>query len=619
MVALNARCLAILCVVWPSAALHAQPHLALEAPLNEAGYQRVALLKNDGDMKTFIKRILAKLGYDVTDEGQLSGFSSYYSGTQAVQQYDKLEKELQVVPWVQKHPAKAQPVKAVEAKAALAKTHAKKAHAAGSNSKTAAAVATTSGANSKKMAAAVATTTGANRNMAATTTSGANSKMAVAATGARRKMAATTTTTTSGANGKMAAAVATTTSGANRKMAAATTTAGANSKMDAPALTTAAATKASAIPAKSSTAPVPHQAMEASTDTVKGVAEGSLADVTAATRVNFMGQGVHKNDVSAAEANALPTENDTHLLPAVNEVLSSASKNLEVFSANADQMRKKADQMQQAAKRNLTLLKAHYVTRLNTWKADNEELVAKSEVLRSNISRVNATNDALETQANNLQDSIDVLHETFAELVKRVDVAEGFIGDSLNSTEVDDAPEVQVLAPTTPKPTLASFLLDARLGLGLGSTSFPPTASPENLDASLALLQVAAGRTVSVFDGDENAPNDPAKMTSFLLRTLEKLGEAEMAATQQLKDHFAKARAKWTERNGELSAENSRLKSQLVAVTQRRTDLEAVTASMTDTNSHLKKKLAEFSDFLNFLDKVVNNAVIMASNQTVPP
>merc|ERR1719162_2157762 len=540
-------------------------------------------------MKSFIKRILAKLGYDVTDEGQLSGFSSYYSGTQAVQQYDKLEKELQVVPWVQKHPAKAQPVKAVEAKAALAKTHAKKAHAAGSNSKTAAAVATTSGANSKKMAAAGATTTGANRNMPATTTSGANSKMAVAATGARRKMAA------------------------------ATTTAGANSKMDAPALTTAAATKASAIPAKSSTAPVPHQAMEASTDTVKGVAEGSLADVTAAPRVNFMGQGVHKNDVSAAEANALPTENDTHLLPAVNEVLSSASKNLEVFSANADQMRKKADQMQQAAKRNLTLLKAHYVTRLNTWKADNEELVAKSEVLRSNISRVNATNDALETQANNLQDSIDVLHETFAELVKRVDVAEGFIGDSLNSTEVDDAPEVQVLAPTTPKPTLASFLLDARLGLGLGSTSFPPTASPENLDASLALLQVAAGRTVSVFDGDENAPNDPAKMTSFLLRTLEKLGEAEMAATQQLKDHFAKARAKWTERNGELSAENSRLKSQLVAVTQRRTDLEAVTASMTDTNSHLKKKLAEFSDFLNFLDKVVNNAVIMASNQTVPP
>lgn len=612
MVALNARCLAILCVVWPSAALHAQPQVALEAPLNEAGYQRVALLKSDGDMKTFIKRILAKLGYDVTDEGQLSGFSSYYSGTQAVQQYDKLEKELKVVPWVQKHPAKAQPVKAVEAKAALAKTHAKKAHAAGSNSKTAAAVATTSGANSKKMAAAVATTTGANRKMAATTTSGANSKMAVAATGARRKMAATTTTTT-GANGKMAAAVATTTSGANRKMAAATT-AGANSKMDAPALTTAAATKASTIPAKSSTAPVPHQAMEASTDTVKGVAH-----VTAAPRVNFMGQGVQKNDVSAAEANALPTENDTHLLPAVNEVLSSASKNLEVFSANADQMRKKADQMQQAAKRNLTLLKAHYVTRLNTWKAENEELVAKSEVLRSNISRVNATNDALETQANNLQDSIGILHETFAELLKRVDVAEGFIGDSLNSTEVDDAPEVQVLAPTTPKPTLASFLLDARLGLGLGSTSFPPTASPENLDASLALLQVAAGRTVSVFEGDENAPNDPAKMTSLLLRTLEKLGEAEMAATQQLKDHFAKARAKWTERNGELSAETSRLKSQLVAVTQRRTDLEAVTASMTDTNSHLKKKLAEFSDFLNFLDKVVNNAVIMASNQTVPP
>lgn len=538
MAAFSFRSLALVCVMGPSAALHAQPMLALEAPLTEVGYQRVAALKSDGDMKTFIKRVLAKLGLDVADEGQLSGFSSYYSGTQAVQHYGTLQSELRVASWVQQQAAEtsesashAIPEPAVKAKATpmptRAKTHPKE--------------------TPKAVVARTTTTT------------------AAAAT------AAPTTTTT-----------------------------------------TAVAAEVGAAPAKIFAAVEPSHTEEAR-------ANSSPARVQSG-RANFLGLVVHANNTLAAEAHSLPavSEANQNLLPAVSEVLSTASETLKVFSANANQMRKKADEMKEASKRNLTLLKSHYEDRLNSFRAENEELIKRSAWLRSNTSLVNATNKVLETQANNVQKSIDILHETFSVLNGRVEVAEGFIVDSLNSTSVDGAPEVQVLAPTTPKPTLEAFLLDARRGLGLGleASSSPFSPPPEFLDDAVALLQVAAGSSASFEDDEKNAvPKDASQMTSLLLRTLEKLGAAEKTAKRQLKRHFMSAKARWVERNEGLFTEESRLQSQLKAAIQRKEDLVAVKATLMDSNDLLKRKLVEFVEFLSFLDKAADNAVSMASEQ----
>jgi len=73
------------------------------AALDEGGYQLVAAMQSDEEMKEFILRILAASGRKVR-EGQeltLSGMVPFYSGTEAVQDFQRLQDELRVVPWVQ--------------------------------------------------------------------------------------------------------------------------------------------------------------------------------------------------------------------------------------------------------------------------------------------------------------------------------------------------------------------------------------------------------------------------------------------------------------------------------------------------------------------------------------
>jgi len=77
-----------------------RPNVVSEMPLSEEGYQQIAAMKSDGDMKEFIRRVLSKFGFKVADEGELSGFTKHYSGTSAVQDFQRLEEELQSVPWV---------------------------------------------------------------------------------------------------------------------------------------------------------------------------------------------------------------------------------------------------------------------------------------------------------------------------------------------------------------------------------------------------------------------------------------------------------------------------------------------------------------------------------------
>jgi len=58
----------------------------------ENGYQAVAGLRSDADMKAFIRRVLDKEARVVTDEAELTGLVPFYSGSQAVQNLDSLKK-----------------------------------------------------------------------------------------------------------------------------------------------------------------------------------------------------------------------------------------------------------------------------------------------------------------------------------------------------------------------------------------------------------------------------------------------------------------------------------------------------------------------------------------------
>merc|ERR1719183_182561 len=73
-----------------------------QAALTEDGYQLVAELKSDREMKNFVKRVLAAEGLGVHGEmeDQFEGFIPFYSGTNATQSLRQMREELAQAQWV---------------------------------------------------------------------------------------------------------------------------------------------------------------------------------------------------------------------------------------------------------------------------------------------------------------------------------------------------------------------------------------------------------------------------------------------------------------------------------------------------------------------------------------
>jgi len=68
--------------------------LGSTATIDEEGYEEVAKLKDDGEMKTFIKRVIRDYDCRVDDESGLMGIVPWFSGTTGVQSLAKLEESL---------------------------------------------------------------------------------------------------------------------------------------------------------------------------------------------------------------------------------------------------------------------------------------------------------------------------------------------------------------------------------------------------------------------------------------------------------------------------------------------------------------------------------------------
>jgi hypothetical protein len=67
------------------------------ARLSEAGYAQIARLRNDGQMKTFIRRVIKDMGLLALEDGPVNGLVPYYSGSKQTQSYQKLTRELQKI------------------------------------------------------------------------------------------------------------------------------------------------------------------------------------------------------------------------------------------------------------------------------------------------------------------------------------------------------------------------------------------------------------------------------------------------------------------------------------------------------------------------------------------
>jgi hypothetical protein len=70
-----------------------------DAHLDEAGYQAVAKLKSNDEMKKFIKRVVSAHHATIADEGRLQDFAKFY-GSENRQRLSYMENALNGSPWI---------------------------------------------------------------------------------------------------------------------------------------------------------------------------------------------------------------------------------------------------------------------------------------------------------------------------------------------------------------------------------------------------------------------------------------------------------------------------------------------------------------------------------------
>lgn len=64
------------------------------APLDEAGYEAVASLKSDDDMEMFVRRVIDAYDCKIVNQGSFMSVVPWFSGTTAVQSFEKLQETL---------------------------------------------------------------------------------------------------------------------------------------------------------------------------------------------------------------------------------------------------------------------------------------------------------------------------------------------------------------------------------------------------------------------------------------------------------------------------------------------------------------------------------------------
>lgn len=643
MIALSFHALALSCLlsafqVQRAFAFSMQRLLVSELPLNDDGYQEVAARKSDDDMKFFIRRVLAKLGREVADEGHLSGFTRYFSGTEDVQDYDRLEAELRDASWTRRpvidqsggHEENPAPKPAAAPHFEVHSMQAGK-YRSPPQAKT----------GSPKFAAAAAATpmeTEALRRIPSVPLAEASSRQhkesaqaALHASAGRghhpfqHSPAAKSVAKGRVARGSLHAAEAPLHSKTARLQSD-----GAASSRSSKAHRGRKHRRGIIVKRSQGNARVrsgrKHNRHAAKTELhpKARALHAGRSDAGAARNVSLLTQahgGHSKRRLSLlgfdshVETGAQETAGDAirpagKVLPAVGEVLSSASQTLKDISADTNHIRAQVKEREKALKEKMVQAKRRFETKLKDYQQQHANLTEANKVLRSGISAANKTNAVLVADAIDTQHSIHILQDTLFSLQGRIHYAEGFIDDSLNTTDVSNTTVAEVIAPTTAAPTLDTYLLRARKDLGLNSSKAPAPQGAADVDEPVGLLQVGADHlAVNLATSEEDTTPTAEKMTSVLSGTLEHLEQVEVKAYRSLKATYQSSKEKWIGRINSLLVENAELQKQLDAANQRKADLKTANQVLEGTNELLVRKLGDFTLFLAHVDDAAKQTV----------
>jgi len=284
---------------------------------------------------------------------------------------------------------------------------------------------------------------------------------------------------------------------------------------------------------------------------------------------------------------SLPDEKSR--LPDLDTVLTKATSKAHDFAEQAAAMQQQWSKQQERSRAALAAKRQEYENRLQLVRQQNDLISSKNSELQIVNRELNIQNTQMFDRLKGLQDKNNQMRATLQDLTDKVSSAQLFITDSLKITDDSRASELEVLAPTTPKPTLDHF------------------------------LDVTNGRKVSLLSIGSKHVDDPSALVGTLAQSLGEIQAAEEEGAAELKAHFMANLKEALDHQEMLNATQAEL-------LKTKAELEKHQLKLLQARSHLQARNKEIRDRLEglgvFAEKVDLSVVSTlranaTANQTV--
>lgn len=296
---------------------------------------------------------------------------------------------------------------------------------------------------------------------------------------------------------------------------------------------------------------------------------------------------------------ALATGESTLKLPDVDVVLGKASGKALDFAAQATEMQARLASKQKEHRAVMAGRKKTFETRLSEQAERNKHISDENAQIRSNIHNLEHNNSRVEKECLHLQAQNVEMRRIMASITEKVGVATSFLSDTLNVTDDTNAEELEILAPTTPKPTLEHFIRVA------GSS-----------DLGASLLQVRNGMTTKAtakVTAKVTSQERPALLAGDLVKVLSAslvdISAAEKEAMATLEASFLESFAMGENLTHSLlqkQAELNQTESQLLT---RKAQLTSAKLHLLATRRQLTKRFRGLQVFASKVDQGAREAL----------
>jgi len=270
-------------------------------------------------------------------------------------------------------------------------------------------------------------------------------------------------------------------------------------------------------------------------------------------------------------------------LPEVENVLSKAKDKATDFAEQARMMQEHVQTEQARSRATLNTVKSQYELKLKVQDEEIENITKENTRLHNEIDDFARQNQNLLAEAQRVADANANMRRVLGTVTSKVDTAEMFLKESMEKLSDLGAPDLRVMQPTTPKPTLENFL----------------KLTQEK--STVSLFQATVKRR-----SPSGQPGDQVKMLAAIL---EDMASAEQDAAAQLKASFMESFAAGQKRKEALFFEQKNLTQQWEQANSTHTQLLSAKQHLEATFHELSMRMHSLRVFARKVDELAYTAL----------